>query len=479
MKFNKYIIFAAFLAGLQLSCQKELTNINKNPNAAENPQPDYLLTSVVKSAADNYWGSVANFSSSQLITQQWARIQYTDVDRYVFANTTFSTFWSTILSNNITDLDQIIKLGTQQGNNNYIGVAHVLRAWDFQLLTDAFGDIPYSQADQIELYPTPKYDAQQEVYHGLINELDTALVRLNASGAAITGDPIYSGNISLWKEFANSLKLRIALRIADREPDKAKTVIAEVLADAAGLISSNNGTAKVTYDDSPNWNPVANIFSTREDSRISKTVVDRLYALNDPRLPVYADLPQDTTVKKYTGVPNGLATGDAAALGLAKTSRPGSYFRAAHAPAVILSYAEVLFDRAEAAAKGFTTENATLLYQQAIQASLNQYGITDNTVISNYLNQSSVVYNAANYKKSIGEQKWIALFGQGLEAFAEWRRLDYPQLTPAATGVLNGLIPVRFIYPGTEQTLNGTSYTNAVKNQGADILITKLWFDVY
>jgi len=478
MKFNKYIIFATLFVGLQLSCQKELTNINKNPNSAENPQPDYLLTSVVKSAADNYWGSVANFSSSQLITQQWARIQYTDVDRYVFANTTFSSFWSTIFSNNIRDLDQIIKLGTQQGNNNYIGVAHVLRVLDFQLLTDAFGDIPFSQADSLEKYPTPKYDAQQDVYHGLINELDTALVRLNTSGTAITGDPIYKGNISLWKKFANDLKLRIALRISDREPAISKTIIAEVLADPAGLISGNGEISQVTYDDSPNWNPVANIFSTRQDSRISKTVVDRLYALNDPRLPVYADFP-DSVKNKYVGVPNGLATGDAAALGLTLTSRPGVYFLAAHAPAVILSYSEVLFDRSEAAARGFTTENAALLYQQAIQASLNQYGIKDITVIANYLSQSSVVYNAANFKKSIGDQKWIALFGQGLEAFAEWRRLDYPQLTPAATGVLNGLIPVRFIYPGTEQTLNGVSYTNAVKHQGTDILTTKLWFDVY
>lgn len=479
MKLNKYILFIALTAGTAFSCKKELTGINKNPNAAENPQPDYLLTSVVKAGADNYWGSVANYSGSQLITQQWARIQYTDLDRYVFTNSSFSSFWSTILSNNITDLDQIIKLGIKQGNNNYIGVAHVLRAWDFQLLTDAFGDIPYSQADNIDSFPTPKFDYQQDVYHGLLNELDTALSRLSASGPAISGDPIYQGNISLWQKFANALKLRIALRISDKEPDKAKAIISQVLSSTAGPISSNSETAKVTYDDSPNWNPVASIFSTREDSRISKTVVDRLYALNDPRLGVYADLPQDTSVKKYVGVPNGLATGDAAALGLTRTSRPGAYFRAAHAPAVILSYSEVLFDRAEAAARGFTIENVAVLYQQAIQASLNQYGITDNTVITNYLAQPSVAYNAANFKKSIGDQKWIALFGQGLEAFAEWRRLDYPQLTPAATGVLNGVIPVRFIYPGTEQTLNGVSYTNAVSHQGADALTTKLWFDVY
>lgn len=466
------------VSSLLFSCQKELSKINEDPNEAENPQPDYLLTSVIKSGADNYWGGTANYSGSQLIIQQWALIQYTDLDRYVFPNTNFSSFWSTIYSNNITDLDKIIELGRAQNNPNYVGIAHILRAWDFQLLTDAFGDIPYSQADNISKYPTPAYDRQQDVYHGILNELDSALNVLS-DGSAVSGDAIYGGSISSWKKFANSLKLRIALRISDREPDLSKTIVGQVLASPAGLISSNAENAKVTYEDSPNWNPVAAIFSTREDSRISKTVVDRLYALNDPRLSVYADLPEDTSVHRYTGVPNGLATGDAAALGLTRTSRPGAYFRAAHAPAVILTYAEVLFLRSEAAARGLSSENAEDLYNKAIIASLNQYGITNETVISTYLAQNQVKYNTSNYKQSIGDQKWIALFGQGLEAFAEWRRLDYPQLQPAAAGVLNGKIPVRFIYPGTEQTLNSKSYQDAVNAQGPDNLLTHVWFDRY
>ncbi|HMG07584.1 MAG TPA: SusD/RagB family nutrient-binding outer membrane lipoprotein, partial [Mucilaginibacter sp.] len=153
------------------------------------------------------------------------------------------------------------------------------------------------------------------------------------------------------------------------------------------------------------------------------------------------------------------------------------YFLAPHAPAVIISYAEVLFDRAEAAARGFTAENAEDLYNQAIKASFLQYNISG-AVVDTYIAQPAVKYDASNFKKSIGNQKWIALFGQGLEAFAEWRRLDYPQLKPAVAGTLNGKFPVRFIYPGTEQSLNGTSYKAAVARQGADLLITKLWFDV-
>ncbi len=477
MKTNIYIWTVLVASSILFSCQKELSDINKNPNAAESPQPDYLLTSVTKSAADNYWGSTANYSASQLFIQQWARIQYTDVDRYVFSNASFSSFWATIYANNITDLNTIIELGEAQGNPNYVGVAHILRAWDFQLLTDAFGDVPYSEAGNIDQYPNPVYDKQQDVYHGILKELDLALTTLTEGSAPISGDAIYKGSIGNWKKFANSLKLRIALRISDREPDLSKQIVTQVLASPAGLISSNAENAKVTYEASPNWNPVAAIFSTRQDSRISKTVVDRLYDLNDPRLPVYAELPKDTT--KYVGVPNGLTTGDAANLGLSKTSRPGGYFTAAEAPAVILTYAEVLFLRAEAAARGLSNEDAGDLYIKAITASFGQYGITNETTINTYLVQASVRYNPSNYKKSIGDQKWIALFGQGLEAFAEWRRLDYPQLQPAAAGVLNGRIPVRFIYPGTEQTLNSKSYQDAVNAQGTDNLLTHLWFDRY
>jgi hypothetical protein len=136
-----------------------------------------------------------------------------------------------------------------------------------------------------------------------------------------------------------------------------------------------------------------------------------------------------------------------------------------------------LFDRAEAAARGFTTEDAGALYQQAVTAALTQYSVSS-ADITTYLAQNSVKYDASNYKKSIGNQKWLALFGQGLEGWTEWRRLDYPVLQPAVAGTLSGKIPVRFIYPGSEQSLNKTSYSAAVASQGADVLTTKLWFDV-
>jgi len=467
------------LIGLSLgtvSCKKELAGINKNPNASENPQPDYLLTAAEKLTADAYWGVDNNMNSSLLFVQHWAKIQYTDPDRYIENNSSFTSLWNTLYGQSITDLNKVIAIADQQQTPNYKAVALTLRSWVFQLLTDAYGDIPYRQAGQIDSFLTPAYDKQENVYLGLLSDLKTAQDTLSASGGLIQGDALYQGNIGQWRKFINSLRIRIALRIADRDPVQAKQVFADIQSEGGSYFTSNQDMAALTYDKSPNNNPVNNTFLTRQDYRISKTIVDKLTALNDPRLPVYAQL-TDSAPRIYKGVPNGLLTNDANSLGLSKTSRPGDYFRQETAPAVIMSYAEVLFDLSEAVSRGFITGDAGDLYRQAVLASLAQYGITDVTVTGNYLAQPSVQYNAGNFKQSVGEQKWLALFGQGLEAFAEWRRLDYPQLTPAVAGVLAGKMPLRFIYPGSEQSLNGANYTRAVQDQGTDALTTKLWFD--
>jgi hypothetical protein len=471
-----YLLFFGLIVFSITSCSKELERINKDPNAAQTAQPDYLLTAATKTAVDVYWGITRSSNPSSLFVQQWAMIQYTDPDRYIFSNNDFQGLWTTGYSS-IVDLDIIIKLADEQSNPNYKGVALVVRSWIYSLLTDNFGDIPYKEAIQIDQHLTPAYDHQKDVYLGLLEDLKTAQAALDPNGPAIAGDIIYNNKISLWKKFANSLRLRLALRIADREPEISKQVLADIQNEGGSFISNNNELAQLKYFNSPNQNPISNYFDTRDDYRISKTIIDKLIQLNDPRLQVYAAKTQDATPQNYVGLPNGLLVGDASDYGFSKTSKPGAYFLDPHAPAVIISYAEVLFDRAEAAARGFTNENASDLYLQAIKASLQQYGVSDNA-IATYLAQDAVQYDASNFKKSIGDQKWIALFGQGLEAFVEWRRLDYPRLQPAVAGVLDGNIPVRFIYPGTEQSLNGKSYKAAVANQGPDVLTTKLWFDV-
>ena len=473
----KNILSLILVAFALSSCNDQLDDINRNPNATETPLAPFLLTGSLKHGADLYWGSNSSFNSSLLFVQHWAKIQYTEPDRYELSNTAteITSLWNTGYATLITDLNTILAFPEAQANSNFKGVALTLRSWTFLLLTDTYGDIPYKEAGQIV---TPAYNTQKEVYTGLLEDLTQAQQLLDPSKDGITGDVVYKGDISKWKKFVNSLRLRIALRISDREPDLTKQTLASITNDPSGFISNNSETFQFIYTSSPQQNPAAAWFETRDDYRISKTIVDKLSGLSDPRLSVYAQLPSDASVGKYVGAANGLSNSDANNQGFAKTSKPGTYFLTSQSPAVIFSYAEVQFALSEAVARGLITGNAETYYKQAITASLNQFGITDTKTISDYLNQPSVQYNSANYKKSIGEQKWIAFYGQGLDAFAEWRRLDYPELTPGSATVLEGKMPLRFFYPGTEQSLNGKSYKVAIANQGEDLLTTRLWFDV-
>ncbi len=475
---NTYALLLVFtLSMATLSCTKELQKINNNPNASQNAEPDYLLTAIIKNTADSYWGVTNNLNSSLLFVQYWSKIQYTDPDRYIFTNNDLQDLWNTGYTKSIVNLNELITIAEKKENNNYEGVALVLRSWVFQLLTDAYGDIPYTEAVNISKNITPAYDAQKDVYENLLKDLKHAQELLDQDGKPISGDIIYNNNIDNWKKFANSLRLRIALRIADREPDVAKQALDEIKSEGGSYINSNAATAQLNYLTSPNQNPVSRSFETRDDYRISKSIVDKLFELSDPRLPVFAAKTKDPTPKEFVGIPNGLLVGDASSLGFSKTSKPGDYFRQPQAPAVILSYSESLFDRAEAAARSLTDEDPQSLYYDAIRASFDQYGISSSQ-FTTYAVQQNVQYDPADFKKSIGNQKWIALFGQGLEAFAEWRRLDYPQLNPAVAGTLEGKMPLRFLYPGNEQSLNGKNYHAAIGQQGADVLTTRLWFDV-
>lgn len=477
MKKTYSSLLVSIILSTILSCTKDLQKINSNPNASQNASPDYLLTGVIKNTADAYWGVTNNLNSSLLFVQYWSKIQYTDPDRYIFTSNDLQELWNTGYTKGIVNLNELISIAEKRDNNNYKGVALVLRSWVFQLLTDAYGNIPYTQAVNIKENITPAYDAQEDVYTGILKDLKQAQQLLDPSGKPIAGDIIYNNQIANWKKFANSLRLRIALRMADRNPEIPKLVMEEIRNEGGSFIDQNSVSAQLAYLSSPNQNPVSRSFETRDDYRISKSIVDKLFSLSDPRLLVFASKTKDPTPQEYVGIPNGLLVGDASSLGFSKTSKPGDYFRLPAAPAVILSYTETLFDRAEAAARGFTKEDAQTLYKAAIRASFDQYGISSSSYAS-YIEQPSVQYDPVNFKKSIGEQKWIALFGQGLEAFAEWRRLDYPQLVPAVAGVLDGKMPLRFLYPGNEQSLNGKNYKQAIGSQGPDVLTTRLWFDI-
>ncbi|WP_375447988.1 SusD/RagB family nutrient-binding outer membrane lipoprotein [uncultured Fibrella sp.] len=477
--FRYKALTASLLLGLS-ACTGEFAEINTNPNTPTNASADLFMPHGIQTAVDAYTGGSLGMDVGDGFSQHWARIQYTDIDQYTVTNDVANTGWQTLYIESMADYQRIYKIGQQTGNNNYQAVAVILRSWAFSVLTDVYGDIPYKQAIQgLEGTLQPKYDAQKDVYAGLVAELKAAGEQIDVAdkSKAIGGDIMFNGDLTKWRKFANTLSLRILNRMLGKtdSPIDAKTEIERILKDPAKYptLASNADNVQLVYlSAAPSNNPVNENRKTRDDHRIGATLVNKMKALGDARLAVYANAPADGG--DYVGVPNGLAASDANSLGLSKTSKVGNYFVAATAPGVLLSYAESLFIKAEFAYKGITAAgDAATLYADAIKASYGQYGLTPTAT---YLTTNAFKGGTAGYTQLM-EQKWIALYGQGVEAWTEFRRTGIPALTPPALNTNLNVIPTRLPYPGSEESLNRVNYNEALTRQGGqNTMRLKLWF---
>ncbi|HEY0040640.1 MAG TPA: SusD/RagB family nutrient-binding outer membrane lipoprotein, partial [Flavisolibacter sp.] len=390
------------------------------------------------------------------------------------------------------DLQTIINYNTE-GNNatigngskdNQIAVARILKAFYFLNLTDRYGDIPYSQALKGDAAFSPAYDKQQNIYNDLFKELTEAQAQIKTGEPKVVGDVMLNGDMASWKRFANTLRMVMALRLSKADPTKGKTEYAA--ADAAGVISSNaqNISYKFLADDPNNFNPWYNNYSisNRNDYAISTTMTDYMGPKNDPRLPVYAEVLAGGVVK---GLPSGRNTAVAIP---AAYSRIGKYFGGPDltgagkgAPVVLLSYAQVLFMRAEAAKIGYTTggdAQAETHYKEAIKQSWMQYGVFSQTAYDDYMANPQVAYDAANGYRKIMTEKWVhGYLNHSWEAWNDWRRTGFPVLTPAVDAVDARGIPLRLGYPANEATLNEANYKAAVASLGgADDNYAKMWW---
>ncbi|HKK44608.1 MAG TPA: SusD/RagB family nutrient-binding outer membrane lipoprotein, partial [Balneolaceae bacterium] len=424
-----------------------------------------------------------------LYTQYFAETYYTDASRYSSQHYDFGGWYSGPLE----DLQTIIDLNSNpdtQGasyvlaggsNANQLAVANILKAYYFHTMTDRWGPIPYSEALKGGDNYTPAYDSQKSIYMDLISKLKAAVNNMD-SGQGVTGDYIFNGDMGMWTKFANTLRARIALRMSEVDPSTAETEFKAAYND--GLI-----TEDVMYpylSDDNNDNPWQDRFQTRTDYAITKFMADTMKSLGDQRVLKYADPAEDldngdgvTQMNEIVGMPYGLSKDDAAAISYTAVSFPGHAIRSSTSPLPVMTMAEVNFMLAEATQRGWisTGTTAAQYYQMGIKASMQQWGTYDAATFANYMSQSEVAYDPANWKQKIGFQKWLALFPQGYESWSEWRRLGYPVLTPAPAGAISQ-IPVRQGYPESESELNSDSYNKAVDMLGGnDNLTTNLWWD--
>lgn len=491
MKANKTIQYTcSLLAILVLGCTGDFEEINTNPNNPVSTQPNLILPGVQRDMMNTIVGET--WSIGNTVMQHTAKNQFVNEDRYLWGE--INAIWDAVYDN-MRDVNNMISLSEEDNLPNYKGVALVLRAWMFSLATDAYGDIPYTEAlNGKEGVFFPKYDPQETIYQGILADLEEANTILNGS-LDISGDLIYGGEVEQWRKLANSLRIRYLMRISDRVDVSAE--LSSIVDNPAEypIFTSNDDHAVYTYQtEAPNQFP---LFTYRIGSfnefRASKTLTDKLIALDDPRLYIFVrptpatETTPETSDDQYVGIPNGLADVEALTYngGPEFQSRVGPlFFEEANtelglqvAKGVVMTYAELQFLLAEAAQKGLISGSAETYYLNGINASFDFYGIDPDPA---YFTQSEVAYTGTNdgLLEKIGNQKWLSLFFQGLEAWFDWKRTGYPVLEPAVDNQNNDMIPVRFIYPIIEQSLNADNRAAAVARQGADDLNSRVWWDV-
>lgn len=498
------------MSGVITSCTKDFEEINKNPNAIniENDYPDKLLANAIEGIADRLFDVWLGHEIGSCWVQHMAKVQYTDEDRYVPRNDVINMVWNGLYAGPAIEVQRIYEMGQRLGNRNYQAVALVLKAYIFSVLTDIYGDIPYSEALKVDSTYTPKFDTQESIYLSLNAKLKQANGLFQVGGPRVDGDILFGGDIMMWKRFANSLRLRLLMRMSYRTEyfNTIRAEIDDIISNPATypIISSNSQNAALHYLGSyPNNHPLNETYKTRDDHRLSKTLVDAMYNPNnhdhpDWRIVVYAETPQAGGY--WIGLPNGLTSAKAAAYlgnGIKRTSKLGEYFRRADAPAMFMSRAEVCFLLAEAKFRGLLTygaQTAQDYYELGIKESYRQFAgeivekvpyYYDLGGASRTIEDYSTDYLANSGKWEVGKelekiytQKWIAMFDQGLQAWFEWRRTGYPQLAPAEDGLNGGKIPQRLRYPSDEYSRNGRNLADAVSRQGTDDLNTRVWWDV-
>ncbi|GLU56836.1 hypothetical protein Dfri01_62970 [Dyadobacter frigoris] len=462
------------------ACTGDFDELNTNNNTPSTGTADLFLPHGIQSAVDIQSGGSLGMDIGEGFSQHWARIQYTDIDQYTVSSDVYTAGWQGLYIESLADYQRIFKISQETGNTNYQAVAVILRSWVFSMLTDIYGDIPYTDALQgLEGKLLPTYNAQKDVYAGLIAELKTAGESINVANTTmpVAGDILFNGDMLKWKKFANTLSLKILSRMIDKadSPINVKTEITRILSDPTKypVLTSVSDNIQLNYlDATNNQNPVNVNRKTRDDHRVSATIINKMLQLNDARLPVYANKPLKRSV--YTGVPNGLSSTAASKLGLDSTSKVGDYFVAPTAPGVIMTYAELLFLKAEFAYKGVTiTGDAATNYAAAITASFAQYKLAAPT---DYIAANALKAGADGFTQ-IMEQKWIALYGQGLEAWTEYRRTGIPALKTPTLNTNQNVLPTRLPYPGSEESLNYDNFSAALAKQGGkNDMKLKLWF---
>lgn len=480
MKKHQYLtLFLLGLFLLPVACTEDFEEINTDPNNPVDAPSINILANVIRYHTQTHFDAWGDMNEPSSYANHLGKIQYIDEAAYRFREGVVNNLWFYTYVN-INDLDIIIRKESEGGNPNYKAMAMTMRAYIYQMATDRWKDIPYTEAARgHEGITNPTYDSQEFIYNELLAQLKEANGLYSPAPANAIGpnDVLFGGDMMKWKRFTNSLRLRVATRMSDVAPNVARTHIEEILGNQGTypIMTDNADNAYLWWQSSaPYREPWMNDGITRDDHAVCKTIIDIMKDHNDPRLSVYA-LPASSD-GEYRGVISGAVDGT---FELANISRIGTIFR--NVPdgfSPIMRAAEVHFMIAEAAFKGWNTGgiSAQQAYEGGIAASLAEYGIGD--AYDAYIAEPGVAWN--NNLTQIYLQKWLSLFKNGNEAWAETRRTDVPLLEHAPASAHTGQHnrpPFRYPYPVTEVNLNSANVTPKLQGIVNHMWGQQMWWD--
>ncbi|MFI2742117.1 SusD/RagB family nutrient-binding outer membrane lipoprotein [Zhouia sp. PK063] len=490
----KSIMLFSSVLMLMNSCTKDFDDINTNPTAVEDvSDASYLFASMVdKGVHANYQRNVNLYAD--LYSQYFANtVDGFASPQYVYNDGWVGNQWKEFYTERLKEYEDIktMTAGNESTQNMY-NMAEIYIVYLWSRLIDYRGDVPYFDMIPGEV---KTYDKQADVYPDLINRLsaatDALVIDANQSSYTEGYDYLYNGDVAKWKKFGNSLRLRLAMRLVNIDPSFAKTQAEDAIAD--GVMTSNDDVAKVEEWSNGYYDYLDKMAVSWGNIRVSKTFTDYINSESsvvDPRAPLWLTTYNDG----YEGVANGYASPtaedpawqDKTTINVSTTAYHDFVLNAMSCP--IMFYSEVLFLQSEAALRGWNAGGTyDDLYKQGIEASMQYVGVTDQTQIDDYINGlnvdvATVSSNEAKLKQII-TQKWVANFPNGIEAWADFRRTDYPDLTLPVDGVsgsatvTSGTYVKRISYPTNEHNTNASSMPADLNTVATDRMDIRLWWD--
>jgi hypothetical protein len=465
-------------------CEKFL-DVNQNPNSPKTATDNLILPSTQATIGMVVGNNLQIFGGiyAQYWTQNPTSSQYKTIDQYQSNPATFDRMWGLMYNDALQDL----LLLEQSKNSNYVAIALLEKAYVFQLLTDAFGDVPLKEALRGTSGLSPAYDPQQEVYDSISawTKRGIALTTAATSNYPGSDDLVFGGGaagMANWKRFGNTFLLRAYLRLSEVDPNKAKAGIQALYATNPAFLTTD---AKIAYrNEGGNQHPLyaegaSPTLNRTQNLVASATAVNAFVANNDPRLKV---LYTTNAAGNVVSIPQGsFATQPTVAPTFPAPITGGRFSAAtaavaAAAPVKLISAPESYFLQAEAVARGWAPAgDVNELFKAGIKASFDTYAISaaDYNTYINSAPDARLPADVAGRIRAIITQKYYAMNGtQGFEAWTEWRRTGYPDIlvkSQASTLGTNDL-PARLLYPETEITRNQ-------KFPGVKLVTEKVWWD--